>query len=244
VPRRTRPRHGPHRRCPRRPASPVGGVGFEDVVVAVLNGTNGVQHRVGEVGVCSPFVHRLPWTVPPDTGETTEAVPTEPTVSALDGRSGRPTTSANSATAARARRPTTGPTPTTSPFGPSTRAPELGPGAGADAFRSAVESHLRGEATVTASYGRARPPGTTPGSGSAVSQPPATHPGCPGGSAAGAAVSHPSPSPSAGESTSNAVESGRVGSGRAVVAFGAAPIRSRRGDRTGRFSVQWAQRVV
>ena len=107
-----------------------------------------------DVSMESPFVHWLLWNVPPDVEEIPEVVPREPTVSALDG--------AVQGTNDFGELGHGGPCPPADDEAHTYQFTvqlldttlDLNPGADGETFRSTVEPPVRGEATITASYGR------------------------------------------------------------------------------------------
>ena len=102
----------------------------------------------------APFVHWLLWNVPSDVEEIPEGVPREPTVEALDGAAQG--TNDFGELGYRGPCPPADDDPHTYQFTVQLldTTLDLEPGADAETFREATESHVRGEATITASYGR------------------------------------------------------------------------------------------
>jgi len=102
----------------------------------------------------SPFVHWLLWNVPPDTDEIPAAVPGEPTVPALDGTARATNDFGDLGYGGPC--PPTGDGPHTYQFTVQLldTTLELDPGADAGTYRTTVEPHVRGETTITATYGR------------------------------------------------------------------------------------------
>jgi Raf kinase inhibitor-like YbhB/YbcL family protein len=102
----------------------------------------------------TPFVHWLLWNLPPGTEEVPEGVPRDPTVSSLGG--------AVQGTNDFGELGYRGPCPPTDDGAHTYQFTvslvdttlDLDPGADSQTFRSAVESHVRGETTITASYER------------------------------------------------------------------------------------------
>lgn len=105
----------------------------------------------------SPFVHWLLWNVQPDTEEIPEAVPREPTVSSLDGATQG--TNDFGELGYRGPCPPAEDDPHTYEFTVLTldATLDIDPGADRETFESAAESHVRGDTTITASYGRSTP---------------------------------------------------------------------------------------
>ena len=101
-----------------------------------------------------PFVHWLVWNIPTDIEDIPEAVPRDLTVEALDGATQG--TNDFGSLGYRGPCPPAGDGAHTYRFTVQlldTRL-ELEPGADVETFRSAVEPHVSGEATITGSYQR------------------------------------------------------------------------------------------